>query len=84
LSLSSQQLRKLNRIIALAHQLVTEIEEAQRSGQNGSAKKRRIRRSGDELVQFRRMLKLQRKKGIPVAELARQHGISSAYIYMLP
>jgi hypothetical protein len=30
------------------------------------------------------MLKAQRSKGVPVADLARRHGISSAYIYMLP
>lgn len=80
MSLSAQQLRKLNRIIALAQQLIAEIEEAQRSGQHGS---RRRRRTGNELMQFRRMLKDQRNKGVPVAELARKHGISSAYIYML-
>ena len=84
LSLSAQQLRKLDRIITLARQLVTEIKQAHRAERNGSAKKRRIRRSGQELVQFRRVLMLQRKKGVPVAELARKHGISSAYIYMLP
>jgi len=49
----------------------------------GGANNTRIRRTGKELVQFRRMLKEQRKKGIPVAELARKYGISSAYIYML-
>ena len=84
LSPSAQQLRKLNRIITLARKLVSEIKKAQRDERNGSAKKRQIRRSGKELVQFRRMLTLQRKKGVPVAELAGRHGISSAYIYMLP
>jgi len=82
LSPSARQLRKLDRIITLARQLVTEIKKAQRVERNGSV--RRIRRSGQELVQFRRVLTLQRKKGVPVAELARKHGISSAYIYMLP
>ena len=77
--LSAGQLRKLNRIIALAQQVVDESKEARMSG-----RRTRIRRSGKELAQFRRMLRDQRKKGIPVAELARQHGISSAYIYMLP
>jgi hypothetical protein len=79
LFLSAQQLRKLNRIITLAQQMIDESKEARMSG-----RRMRIRRSGKELVQFRRLLREQRKKGIPVAELARQHGISSAYIYMLP
>jgi hypothetical protein len=47
-------------------------------------KSKRIRRTGEELRQFRKMLKAQRKKGVPVAELSRKHGVSSAYIYMLP
>jgi hypothetical protein len=47
-------------------------------------KSKRLRRSGQELKQFRKMLKAQRKKGVPVADLARKHGVSSAYIYMLP
>jgi DNA-binding IscR family transcriptional regulator len=29
------------------------------------------------------MLKAERKKGVPVAELAKQHGISTVYIYKL-
>jgi len=39
--------------------------------------------TGRELAQFRKMLKAERKKGIPVAEMARKHGISTAYIYLL-
>ena len=84
LYLSTQQLRKVNRIIALAQQLIEDNKRARMFGGDGAAHHRRIRRSGKELVQFRRMLRDQRKKGVPVAELARKHGISSAYIYMLP
>jgi hypothetical protein len=69
----------LHRIITLAQQLIDESKIARMSGRTT-----RIRRSGKELVQFRQMLKAQRKKGIPVADLARQHGVSAAYIYMLP
>jgi hypothetical protein len=79
LFLSPRQLRKLNRIITLAQQVVDESTKARISG-----RKIRIRRTGKELAQFRQMLKVQRKKGIPVADLAREHGVSSAYIYMLP
>ena len=84
MTLSAQQLRQLNRIIALAQQLIEDNKSARMLGLNGAANKARIRRTGKELVQFRRMLKGERKKGVPVAELARKHGISSAYIYMLP
>jgi len=74
----------LNRIIALAQQLIEDNKSARMLGLNGAANKTRIRRTGKELVQFRRMLKGERKKGVPVAELARKNGIRSAYIYMLP
>ena len=82
LSLSTQQVSKLNRIISLAEKL---IAEAKLDRKNGAATyPRRIRRAGKELAQFRKMLKAERRKGIPVATLAHKHGISSAYIYMLP
>jgi len=79
LLLSARQFKKLHRIIALAQQLIDESKVARMSG-----RQTRIRRSGKELVQFRRMLQVQRKKGIPVADLARKHNVSAAYIYMLP
>ena len=31
----------------------------------------------------KKLLKAERKAGVPVAELAEKHGISTAYIYML-
>ena len=85
LSLSAQQVAKLNRIISLAEKLIAEGPKKKRGYRNGSvANGRRVRRTGKELAQFRKMLKAERRKGIPVATLARKHGISSAYIYMLP
>jgi hypothetical protein len=83
LSLSAQQLRKLNRIITLAQGLIEDNKRARMLGLNGDAHKTRIRRTGKELVQFRRMLRDERKRGVPVTELVRKYGISSAYIYGL-
>jgi hypothetical protein len=64
------------------------INQTVEDGPNGSGKKRangkRTRRTGKELVQFRKMLKAERKRGVSVAALARKHGISPAYIYLLP
>lgn len=84
MTLNSHDIAKLHRIITIAEKLIA--KGSKQSPNNGASKKtgKRIRRTGGELVQFRRMLKAQRKKGVPVAELARKHGISSAYIYMLP
>ena len=43
----------------------------------------RKRRSKKEAAALKKQLKAERKAGVPVAELAKKHGISSAYIYML-
>lgn len=83
---SKRDIVKLRRIITLAEMLIESGGDSDRNG--GTAKgprnrTKRIRRTGAELLQFRKMLKTERKKGIPVAELAEKHGISSAYIYMI-
>ncbi len=41
----------------------------------------RVRRTGKELTAFRKMLKTERRRGVPVADLAKKHKISTAYIY---
>jgi len=82
LSLSAQQVARLNRIISLAENLLAQDKLDRRNGV--ATRPRRIRRTGKQLVQFRKLLKAERRKGTPVAALARKHGISSAYIYMLP
>ena len=52
---------------------------AKPSAKNG----KRTRRTGDELAAFRQMLSDERKNGVSVAELSKQHGVSAAYIYQL-
>jgi len=47
------------------------------------ARPKRLRRSGKELSAFRKMLRIERKKGVPVPVLAERHGISTSYIYQL-
>ena len=88
MTLTVQEVSKLRRIIALAEVLIE--NDAEKSG-NGRAKngrrgeaRTRKRRTGQELVRFRKLLKAERRKGIPVAQLARKHGVSAAYIYLLP
>jgi hypothetical protein len=86
LAFSAQELAKLRRIVSLAGTLVEGAGSSKRNGVAGKYARagKRIRRTGQELVQFRKMLKTERKKGVSVSELARKHGISSAYIYTLP
>ena len=92
MALYASEISKLRRIITLAETLIEKSPKPQRgrparSNGRASAKKRangkRVRRTGKDLVQFRRMLKAKRKMGASVAELARKHSISPAYIYLL-
>ena len=88
MALNSHDISKLHRIVALAEKLIAKGSNRGSGAGAGSAKKgkgrKRVRRTGKELIRFRKMLKAERKKGIPVAELARKHRVSSAYIYLLP
>src|SRR3954447_25033790 len=82
---SSTQAAKLKNIIRMAQELLDSIEPG-KSGNTKSSKAasgQRIRRSGKELVAFRKMLKAERKKGMRVEELAGKHGVSTAYIYQV-
>jgi hypothetical protein len=67
--------------------LVSSLEAQQKvhsaNGKNGKASVSRIRRSKNEVLALKKLLKSERKAGVPVAELAAKHGVSSAYIYML-
>jgi hypothetical protein len=92
LALDAKELSKLQRIIKLAEKLIAENPKPKRGRPalhdgNGERKKRangmRVRRTGKDLVKFRKMLKAELKKGIPVAELARQQSVSRTYIYQL-
>ena len=48
-----------------------------------ATKGKKTRRTGADLIAFREMLAAERSSGIPVAEIAKKHGVSSAYIYQL-
>ena len=85
MTLTVQQVSKLNRIITLAENLIA--SRAKPAGKGMKPKPAmagtRKRRTGQELAEFRKMLKAERKEGIPVSEMARKHGVSTAYIYLL-
>ena len=84
---------QLRKIIGRLEKLLGKFESAdrrkptKRSAATRTARtqepQKRTRRSGKELIAFRRMLKTERKRGVPVADLAKKHKISTAYIYAL-
>ena len=98
MTLAPRQAERLLKIIELAMSILDEsrtVSPGSRKneisnpnlaseGKRGRASKSKAsRRSGAELVAFRNTLISERAQGIPVAEIARKHGISTAYIYQL-
>ena len=88
MSLSAKEITQIKKLISIAEQLTKQSSAAEASastkkssGASGAVK--RVRRSGKELIAFRKMLIAERKKGITAAELSRTHGVSQAYIYQL-
>jgi len=80
--LNKHDLSKLKKIIALAEKLMASSAD-KAAKPKPAIRTKRIRRSGKELVAFRKMLKAERKKGASVVDLAKKHGVSTAYIYTL-
>lgn len=89
MSISPREVAKLRKIAALAQHLLAKQDVAEAPKGKGRGAKSTIvpsiqkRRSGKELAAFRKMLKAERKRGLPVAEIAAKHGISPAYVYQL-
>jgi hypothetical protein len=79
--------KRLRKLAASLEELATAMETtaAQKSFPAGNRKSAptRTRRSKKEVAAHKKLLKSERKAGVPVAELAAKHGVSSAYIYML-
>jgi hypothetical protein len=73
--------KKLRKMAASLEELATALESM--PVRNEKAASTRTRRSKKEAIALKKLLKAERKAGVPVAELAEKHGISTAYIYML-
>ena len=79
--------KKLRSIASSLEELATAIETqgSQRTanGKNGNSVTGRTRRSKKDVAALKKLLRAERKAGVPVTRLAQQHGVSTAYIYML-
>lgn len=88
MSLTRKEIVQLKRIIDIAHALIESADKPARGGKStvkakASGNPVRKRRTGKELLAFRKILKAERKAGVPVAQIAKKHGVSLAYIYSL-
>jgi hypothetical protein len=87
MSFSPREIAQLRKIVSIAETLLAKAQTP-KSGRLkgvGSAAKPRggVRRKGKELVAFRKMILGERKRGTPVTEIARKHGITPNYIYQM-
>jgi hypothetical protein len=85
-SLSSREITKLRQLINIAQKLLASAQPESRGEAHkstASSKAHTSRRTGKDLAAFQKLLKAERKRRIPVAELARKHGITPSYIYQI-
>lgn len=86
MSLTKKEVTELKKIVARAKELIAKANDKEPGNSKSSARRdtsKRGRRSGKDLEDFRKMLKAERKAGVPVAQIAKKHGVSSAYIYQM-
>jgi hypothetical protein len=87
MNLSKRQIIQLQKLIETAQAILAEAKVApirkSNVSSNGSGSKLTTRRSGKELVAFKKTLRAERKSGVPVAKLAERHRVSTSYIYQL-
>lgn len=86
MSLTAKEVTELKKIVARAKELIAKASSKDEPKSRSNARRDvsvRGRRSGKELEAFRKMLKAERKAGVPVAQIAKKHGITPAYIYQM-
>jgi hypothetical protein len=83
MSLTPKEVTELKKIVARAKELISKAEAKSVKPTARRSTSVRTRRSGKDLVALRRMLKAERKAGVPVAQLAKKHGVTPSYIYQI-
>lgn len=87
MSLSPDEIAQLRKIMSITEKLLaqTAAPRNRRATAIHSVAKftKGARRTGKELVAFRRMVRAERKRGVSVLEIARKHGITPNYVYQM-
>lgn len=84
MSLTNKEIKELETLLRRAQELLGRAKSSQNGKTSATrAASTRIRRSGKDLIAFRKAIRAERKAGVPVAKIAAKHGISPAYIYQL-
>ncbi len=84
MSLSSKEVARLKKIIRLAGELIKKAGKAEKAKPSARrTRPTRVRRTGEALVAFREKLRAERKAGTPVTQIAKNYGVSPAYVYQV-
>jgi hypothetical protein len=86
MSLSPHEVAELRKIVSIAEKILakaTAPKKRAKLAMSTPKPRKNPRRKGRELIAFRKTILAERKRGIPVAEIARKHGITPNYIYQM-
>ena len=83
MALSQTHAAQLLRIAQSLQAIVTEAKDIPAKSARSSSEGARARRTGKDLIAFKKTLKKERKAGVPVSELAEKYGVTPSYIYQL-
>lgn len=87
MQLSKSQIGQLLKAIEIVQTILVEASkeplQKKRAQSGASQREIRTRRSGKELAAFRKMLRAERKSGVPVADIAKRHNVSKTYVYQI-
>lgn len=82
MQLSKKQISQLIKILETTQQILADANRAPAAGPREQAGVR-TRRTGKDLVAFKKAVKAERKAGASVAELAQKYGVTPSYLYQL-
>lgn len=83
MALTNKEMKELEMLLRRAQDLLGKAASQNGKSSARGAEPTRIRRSGKDLIAFRKTIRAERKAGVPVSKIAEKHGISPAYIYQL-
>ncbi len=84
--MSPLEIAELRKIVSIAEKILTKATGSKKRAKIATSTtkpRKNPRRKGRELVAFRKAVSAERKRGVPVVEIARKHGITPNYIYQI-
>lgn len=83
MQLTKKQISQLIKILETTQQILADASREVPSAGSREDGGVRTRRTGKDLVAFKKAVKAERKAGATVAELARKYGVTPSYLYQL-